>query len=66
MSDTSEDESTGFKINEAYASKYNEWRRREELQKREFKKNVRYQISFRRAVPLVIHTKQQRFHQCSY
>ena len=39
MSDTSEDESTGFKINEAYASKYNEWRRREELQKREFKKN---------------------------
>nr|XP_022316218.1 protein KRI1 homolog [Crassostrea virginica] len=33
MSDTSEDESTGFKINEAYASKYNEWRRREELQK---------------------------------
>lgn len=34
MLDSSDEESGGFKINEAYASKYNEWRRREELQKR--------------------------------
>uniref|UniRef100_A0A8W8LZA7 KRI1-like protein n=1 Tax=Magallana gigas TaxID=29159 RepID=A0A8W8LZA7_MAGGI len=33
MLDSSDEESGGFKINEAYASKYNEWRRREELQK---------------------------------
>ncbi|XP_062566449.1 protein KRI1 homolog [Saccostrea cucullata] len=33
MSDSSDEDSGGFKINRAYASKYNDWRRREELQK---------------------------------
>ncbi|XP_048763799.2 protein KRI1 homolog isoform X2 [Ostrea edulis] len=33
MSDSSDEDSGGFRINEAYASKYNDWRRKEELQK---------------------------------
>ncbi|XP_061197414.1 protein KRI1 homolog [Saccostrea echinata] len=33
MSESSDEDSGGFKINKSYASKYNDWRRREELQK---------------------------------